>query len=88
MLIWYFSNNLDIYDFVGKLPKQHFNVWLLSNPRDKSLFLLKFNEAKISELTVKHFRDNHICHPYNSSHHHHNHICKGRGGGGISLMVV
>ena len=26
MLIWYFSNNLDIYDYVGKLPEQHFSV--------------------------------------------------------------
>ena len=49
MVIWYFSNNLDIYYYVGKLPEQHFSVWLFSNTGDKILFLLKFNEAKISE---------------------------------------
>ena len=42
-----FFNNLDIYDYVGKLPKQHFSVWLFSNPGDKILSLLKFNEARI-----------------------------------------
>ena len=49
MLIWYFSNNHDIYDYVGKMSEQHFSVWLFSNPGDKTLFLLKFNEARISE---------------------------------------
>ena len=49
MLIWYFSNNLDIYDYVGKLPYQNFSVWLFSNKGDTILFLLKFNEARISE---------------------------------------
>ena len=58
MLMWYFSNNLDIYDYVGKLPKQHFSVWLFSNPGDKILFMLKFNEARISEWNVgKYFND-------------------------------
>ena len=52
MLIWYFSNNLDIYEYVGKLPEQHFNVRLFSNTGDKTLFLLKFNEARISEWNV------------------------------------
>ena len=52
MLIWYFSNNLDIYEYVVKLPKQHFSVQLFSNPGDKILFLLKFNEARISELNL------------------------------------
>ena len=52
MLIWYFSNNLDIYDYVGKLPEHHFSVWLFSNPGDKIIFLLKFNEARISEWNV------------------------------------
>ena len=52
MLIWYFSNNLDIYDYVGKLPKQHFSVRLFSNPGDNILFLLKFSEARISEWNV------------------------------------
>ena len=49
MLIWYFSNNLDIYYYVGKLPERHFTVLLFSNPGDKILFLLQFNEARISE---------------------------------------
>ena len=35
MLIWYFSNNLDIYDYVWKLPEQHLSVWFFSNPGDK-----------------------------------------------------
>ena len=52
MLIWYFSNYLDIYDYVGELPKQHFSVWLLSNPGDKILFLLKFYEARVSEWNI------------------------------------
>ena len=52
MLIWYFSNNLDIYDYVGKLPKQHFSVQLFSNPGDKLLFLLKFYGARISEWNI------------------------------------
>ena len=49
---WYFSNNLDIYDYVGKLPEQYLSVWLFSNPGDKILFLLKFNEARISECNI------------------------------------
>ena len=52
MLIWYFSDNLDIYDYVGKLQEQHFSVWLFANPGDKILFLLKFNEARISEWNI------------------------------------
>ena len=52
MLIWYFSNNLDIDDCVGKLPEQHFIVWLFSNPGELILFLLKINEARISECNV------------------------------------
>ena len=52
MLIWYFSNNLDIYDYVGKLSEQHFSVWMFSNPGDKILFLLKFDEARISEWNL------------------------------------
>ena len=52
MLILYFSNNLDIHDNVGKLPKQHFSVWLFSNPGDKIIFLLKFIEARISEWNI------------------------------------
>ena len=49
MLIWYFSNNLDIYDYVGKLPDQHLSVWLFSNPGDNILFLFKFNEPRRKE---------------------------------------
>ena len=52
MLILYFSNNLDIYYYVGKLSEQHFSVWLYSNSGDKNLFLLKFNEARISEWNL------------------------------------
>ena len=52
MLISYFYNNLDIYDYVGKLPKLNFSVWLFSNPEDKILFLLKFNEARISKWNI------------------------------------
>ena len=47
MLIWYFSNNLDIYDYVGILPEQLFSVWLFSNAGDNILFLLKFYEVMI-----------------------------------------
>ena len=52
MLIWYCFNNPDIYYCVGKLPEQHFSVWLFSNPGDKTIFLLEFNEARISEWHV------------------------------------
>ena len=52
MLIWNFSINLDIYDHVGKLPEQHFSVWLFFNPGDKILLLLKFYEARISEWNI------------------------------------
>ena len=47
----YFSNHLDIYEYVEKLPEQHFSVWLLYNPGDKIFFLLK-NEARIWEWSV------------------------------------
>ena len=40
------------HDYVGKLPEQHFSVWLFSNPGDNILFLLKFNEARISEWNI------------------------------------
>ena len=43
-----FSNNLDLYNYIGKLPEQHFSVWLFSNPGDKIVFLL-FDVARISE---------------------------------------
>ena len=57
MLILYFPNNLDIYDYVGKLPEQQFSVWLFSNPGDKILFLLKFSEARISEWNTHPMKD-------------------------------
>ena len=62
MLIWYFSNNLDIYDYIGKYPVQHFSVWLISNPGDNNLFLLKLNEARISEwnICVFYYQNAHI----------------------------
>ena len=39
MLISYFSNDICIYYYVGKLPEQHFSVWLFSNPGGKILVL-------------------------------------------------
>ena len=59
MLIWYFSNNLDKYDYVGKLLEQHFCVSLFSNPWTKLLSLLKFNEARISEWNIDNFNISH-----------------------------
>ena len=53
MLICYFSNNLYIYFYVGKLLEQHFSVCVFSNPGDNILFLLKFNEARISEWNLR-----------------------------------
>ena len=53
MLIWYLSNNLDIFDYVAKLPEQHFTVWwFFLNQGDNILFLLKFNEASILEWNI------------------------------------
>ena len=49
MLNWYFSNNLDIYDYVGKVLAQNFSVWLFSIQGNYFLFLLQFNEARISK---------------------------------------
>ena len=47
-----FSNYLDMNICVEKFSKQHFNVWLFSNPGDKFLFLLKFYEVRISEWNI------------------------------------
>ena len=47
-----FSNNLDIYDLVWKLPEQHFSVWLFCNPGNTIVFVLKFNEPRISEWNL------------------------------------
>ena len=47
-----FSNKLDIYNYVGKLPEKHFSVWLFSHPGDNILFFLKFNEARILEWNL------------------------------------
>ena len=44
-----FSNILNIYDYVGKFPTQHFSVSLFSNEGDNILFLLTFYDARISE---------------------------------------
>ena len=55
MLIWYFSNHLDIYYYAGKLSKQHISVWLFSNLGDKILFSLKFHEARISEWNINYY---------------------------------
>ena len=52
MLIGYFSNNLDVYGYVGKLPEQHYGVWLFFNQGIFFLNLLKFNEARIPEWNV------------------------------------
>ena len=57
MLTWYFSNNLDIYYYVGKLPEQHLSVWWFSNPGEIILFLLKFNEARISEWNINYLKE-------------------------------
>ena len=38
--------------YVGKLPKQYFSLWLFSNPGGKIVFLLKFNEARISQWKI------------------------------------
>ena len=37
MLVRYFSTNPDICDYDGKLPKQHFNAQMFSNPGYKIL---------------------------------------------------
>ena len=39
-------------EYVGKLPEQHFSVWLFSNPGDQILFLLKLSEARASEWNL------------------------------------
>ena len=53
MLFWQLSNIIIYVKIVGKLPKQHLSVWLFSNPGDKILFLLKFNEARILEWNLR-----------------------------------
>ena len=35
MLFWQRSNKLVYVTIVGKIPDQHLNVWLFSNPGDK-----------------------------------------------------
>ena len=52
LLILYFSNNFDIFDYVGKLPEQHITVWLFSNSNLGDILFLLFNEARISEWNV------------------------------------
>ena len=41
MLVRHFSIDSDIYVYVGKFTKQHFNVWLCPNPGDKFLILVE-----------------------------------------------
>ena len=54
MLIWNFSNKyLDIYEYVGKFLEQHFSVGLFSDPGVKIVYLLKFNDARISEWNLR-----------------------------------
>ena len=36
MLFWRLSNIIIYVKIVGKIPDQHFNVWLFSNPGDKA----------------------------------------------------
>ena len=52
MLVRHLSNNSDICGYVGKLPEQHFDVWLFSNPGDKIHILVKNNEARTSDTPV------------------------------------
>ena len=52
MLVRHFSMDPDINCYVGKLPKQYFNVWLFSNPGDKFLILVEIFEARISEWNI------------------------------------
>ena len=42
------------------MPEQHFVAWLFSNSGDKILFLLKFNEASISEWNMTIFINYHM----------------------------
>ena len=54
MLIWHFSMDPDIYNYAGKLPKQHFNVWLFSNPGEKILILVEILWSQ--DLRVEHLQ--------------------------------
>ena len=47
-----FNTNLDLVPWIRKLPKLNFSVRLFSNPGDNIFFLLKFNEARISEWNI------------------------------------
>ena len=49
MWIQYFSNNPNIHGYVGKLLEQLLKVQMFSNPEDKTIFFVKFNEVRISE---------------------------------------
>ena len=53
ILFCHFSDNPDICVHVGKLPKQHFNVRLFSNPGDKILILVKIYLSQA--LRVQHY---------------------------------
>ena len=41
MLFWQFSNIIIYVKIVGKIPDQHLNVWLFSNPGDKVQILVE-----------------------------------------------
>ena len=41
ILVQHCSNKPDIYNYVGKLPEQHFNVWVFSNLGEKILTLVE-----------------------------------------------
>ena len=58
MLIWHFSMDPDIYNEVGKLPNQHFNVWLFSNPGEKILIIVEILWSE--DLRVEHNQQNDI----------------------------
>ena len=57
MLVRHFSIDFDIYNYVGKLPKQHFNVWLFSNPGEKILILVEILWSQDVRVEHKHFYD-------------------------------
>jgi hypothetical protein len=46
MLIWYFSNNLNIYDYVGKLPEQHWSMVVLQS-RAQHYFLVESQDLRV-----------------------------------------
>ena len=41
MLFWQYSNIIKYVKIVGKIPYQHLNAWLFSNPGDKVQIIVK-----------------------------------------------